>query len=289
MRHTEYLPVQKNMLLAALPNIEWRRMLPNLQLVLLPVGMTLHEPGIRLKYIYFPTTAIISLVYVLADGASTEIAVVGNDGLAGIAAVMSDGTTSSRALVRSEGWAYRLKDEFLKQEFDRGGTFRCLLLRYAQVLITQVAQTAVCTRHHSIDQQLCRWLLLGLDRGAAENLHTTHDLIAIGLGVRRESISLAAGRLRSAGVIHYHRGRITVVNRISLEERCCECYRVVRREADRLMPRSAERDKLQPRSLRLSRADHAAPALAPAISKNDVPLRVPVHIPPRVPSDLNIL
>jgi CRP-like cAMP-binding protein len=289
MRQAEHSPVRHNMLLAALPDIEWCRMRPNLQPVLLPLGATLHEPGIRLKYIYFPTTAIISLVYTLADGAPTEIAVVSNDGLAGIAVLMSDGTTSSRALVRGEGWAYRLKDDFLRQELERSGTFRSLLLRYAQVLMTQLAQTAVCSRHHSIDQQLCRWLLWGLDRGATEYLKTTHDLIAIGLGVRRESVSLAAGRLRDAGVIHYHRGRIAVVNRISLEDRCCECYRVVQRETDRLLPRSAECSKVQSSSLRSSRTDHAMPDLALTIAKKDVPHRVPMHATARLPVGVSIL
>jgi CRP-like cAMP-binding protein len=199
------------------------------------LGRVLYESGMRIGHVYFPTTAIVSLLYVLIDGSSAEIAIVGNDGLVGIALFMGGESTPSRALVQSEGWAYRLAAPILKQEFARGGATQHLMLRYTQALITQMAQTAVCNRHHSIDQQLCRWLLLSLDRLMGRDLQMTQELIANMLGVRREGVTEAAGKLQAAGLIHYSRGRITVLDRHGLEARCCECYEVVRREYERLM------------------------------------------------------
>jgi CRP-like cAMP-binding protein len=199
------------------------------------LGRVLYESGMRIGHVYFPTTAIVSLLYVLIDGSSAEIAIVGNDGLVGIALFMGGESTPSRALVQSEGWAYRIAAPILKQEFARGGATQHLMLRYTQALITQMAQTAVCNRHHSIDQQLCRWLLLSLDRLMGRDLQMTQELIANMLGVRREGVTEAAGKLQAAGLIHYSRGRITVLDRHGLEARCCECYEVVRREYERLM------------------------------------------------------
>jgi CRP-like cAMP-binding protein len=230
---------RENKLLAALPAVEWARVQPLLQPVFLPLGEAVYESGIQLENVYFPTTAIISLLYVLADGASAEIAVVGNEGLVGVALFMGGETTPSRAVVQSEGWAYRLKGQQLKDEFTRGGAMQQLLLRYTQALLTQMAQTAVCNRHHSIDQQLCRWLLLSLDRLASPELTMTQELIANMLGVRREGVTEAAGKLQSAGLIHYSRGRIEVIDRKGLEARCCECYGVVKLESDRLLPLAA--------------------------------------------------
>ena len=228
---------RQNKLLAAIPNAEWGRIEPALDAVLMPLGQVLYESGVQLDHVYFPTTSIVSLLYVLADGASAEIAVVGNDGLVGVALFMGGETTPSRAVVQSEGWAYRLKGQVLKDEFTRGGAIQHLLLRYTQALLTQMAQTAVCNRHHSIDQQLCRWLLLSLDRLSSAELSMTQELIANMLGVRREGVTEAAGQLQSAGLIQYSRGRITVLDRAGLEARCCECYVVVKRESDRLLPR----------------------------------------------------
>jgi CRP-like cAMP-binding protein len=192
-----------------------------------------------LRYVYFPTNCIVSLLYVLADGASAEISVVGNEGLIGIALFMGGETTPSRALVQSAGFAYRLSAQALKDEFHRNGEVQLLLLRYTQALITQMAQTAVCNRHHSVDQQLCRWLLLSLDRLTSAELVMTQELIANMLGVRREGVTEAAGKLEKLGVIRYARGRITVLDRPKLEQLCCECYAVVKKESDRLLPRSA--------------------------------------------------
>jgi CRP-like cAMP-binding protein len=228
-------PARTNRLLAALPEPEWQRIEPNLKAVQLPLGDAVYESGARLDHVYFPTTAIISLLYVMADGASAEIAVVGNDGVVGIALFMGGESTPSRAVVQSEGWAYRMRGQLLKDEFTRGGEMQHLLLRYTQALITQMAQTAVCNRHHSIDQQLCRWLLLSLDRIDSAELTMTQELIANMLGVRREGVTEAAGKLQSAGLIHYRRGRIAVLDRAGLEARCCECYGVVKRESDRLV------------------------------------------------------
>jgi CRP-like cAMP-binding protein len=239
MLHTESLAGsgRQNRLLAALPEIEWERVQRNLKLVSMPLGDAVYESGAHLDHVYFPTTSIISLLYVMADGASAEIAVVGNEGLVGVALFMGGESTPSRAVVQSEGWAYRLKGQLLKEEFERGGAMQHLLLRYTQALLTQMAQTAVCNRHHSIDQQLCRWLLLSLDRLASDELTMTQELIANMLGVRREGVTEAAGKLQSAGLIRYSRGRISVLDRAGLEARCCECYAVVKRESDRLLPK----------------------------------------------------
>jgi CRP-like cAMP-binding protein len=235
---------QQNHLLAALTPAEQQRLFPHLQLVPLPLGKVLYESGDVLRHVYFPTDSIVSLLYVLADGASAEISVVGNEGLIGIALFMGGETTPSRALVQSAGFAYRLIGQQLKDEFHRSGEMQLLLLRYTQALITQMGQTAVCNRHHSVDQQLCRWLLLSLDRLASNELIMTQELIANMLGVRREGVTEAAGKLDRLGVIRYTRGRITVVNRPKLERLCCECYAVVKKESDRLLPRAIPRQPL---------------------------------------------
>ena len=232
---------QQNHLLAALPAADYERLLPSLELVPLPLGWVVYEAGRKQGYVYFPTTAIVSLLYVMEDGASAEIAVVGNDGLVGIALFMGGETTPSRAVVRSAGHAYRLKAALLKKEFERGGPLQHLLLRYTQALITQMAHTAVCNRHHSVEQQLCRWLLLSLDRLSSNELKMTQELIANMLGVRREGVTEAAGHLQKDGLIHYSRGRITVLDRPALETRVCECYAVVRKENIRLLPRRTAR------------------------------------------------
>ena len=224
-----------NQLLAALPDAEWLRLHGHLTPVFMPLGVALYESGVQLESVYFPTTSIVSLLYVLADGASAEIAVVGNDGVVGVALFMGGETTPSRAVIQCEGWAYRLKGQRLKEEFTRGGAMQHLLLRYTQALLTQMAQTAVCNRHHSIDQQLCRWLLLSLDRLSTNELVMTQELIANMLGVRREGVTESAGHLQDAGLIRYARGRIQVLDRAGLEARCCECYAVVKRESDRLL------------------------------------------------------
>ncbi len=226
----------RNHLLAALPREDFARLEPHLELVPLPLGWAVYESGGQQGYVYFPTTAIVSLLYVMADGDSAEIAVVGNDGLVGIALFMGGETTPSRAVVQSEGQGYRLKGLLLKGEFERGGELQHLLLRYTQALITQMAQTAVCNRHHAVEEQLCRWLLLSLDRLPSNELTMTQELIANMLGVRREGVTQAAGKLQEAGVIHYSRGKITVLDRPKLEALVCECYAVVRRETDRLFP-----------------------------------------------------
>lgn len=227
---------RQNHLLNALPAEDYKRIAAHLELVPLTLGDILYEPGIRLRYVYFPTTAIVSLLYVMEDGASAEIAIVGNEGILGISLFMGGETTPSRAVVQSAGYGYRLRAQLLKDEFGRFGPFLRLLLRYTQALITQMAQTAVCNRHHSVDQQLCRWLLLSLDRLASRELSMTQELIANMLGVRREGVTEAAGKLQDAGLIHYRRGRITVLDRPRLEARSCECYQVVKTEFDRLLP-----------------------------------------------------
>jgi CRP-like cAMP-binding protein len=232
---------RQNHLLAALPEPEYRKLRPHLELVQLELGQTLHESGGKLNHVYFPTTAIVSLLYVMEDGASAEIAVVGNDGIVGIALFMGGETMPNRAVVQSAGEAYRLGGQLLKQAFaptggDRQGVLSPLLLRYTLALLTQMAQTAVCNRHHTVDQQLCRWLLLSLDRLPSNELHMTQELIANMLGVRREGVTDAAGRLQRAGLIDYRRGRITVLDRPGLEARVCECYEVVRKEFRRLLP-----------------------------------------------------
>lgn len=226
---------KQNQLLAALPAADFERLLPNLQQVNLPLGMVVYESGGPLGHVYFPTDSIVSLLYVMQDGASTEIAVTGFEGLVGIALFMGGETTSSRAVVQSAGSAYRLKAAFLMKEFDTGGALQHLALRYTQALITQMAQTAVCNRHHAVEQQLCRWLLLSLDRLPSNELIMTQELIANMLGVRREGVTEAAGRLQKDGMIEYSRGRIVVTDRERLELRVCECYAVVKKEYDRLL------------------------------------------------------
>jgi len=224
----------ENHLLAALSPAERERLYPHLRLVSMPLGKVLYESGDVLRYVYFPVDSIVSLLYVLENGASAEISVVGNEGLIGVALFMGGETTPSRAIVQSAGHAYRLAGTLLKEEFHRSGGLQLLLLRYTQSLITQMAQTAVCNRHHSVDQQLCRWLLLSLDRLASNELVMTQELIANMLGVRREGVTEAAGKLQKLGVISYSRGHITVLDRPQLEELCCECYTVVKRESDRI-------------------------------------------------------
>jgi CRP-like cAMP-binding protein len=225
-----------NRLLAALPDTELQRWLPQLEHVDLPLGHVLYESGATLSHVYFPTTAIVSLLYVLENGASAEIAVVGKEGIVGISLFMGGESTPNRAVVQSAGKGFRLSADSLKAEFNRAGAVLHLLLRYTQALITQMSQTAVCNRHHSLDQQLCRWLLLSLDRLAGDELVMTQELISNMLGVRREGVTEAAQQLQAAGLIRYARGRITVLDRDRLEKRSCECYAVVKKEYDRLLP-----------------------------------------------------
>ena len=225
----------QNHLLAALPEAEFKRLEAHLELVHMPLGDVLYESGCKLHHVYFPTTSIIAMLYVLEDGASAEIAVVGNEGMLGISLFMGGETTPSRAVVQAAGWGYRLQAHFMKEEFRRAGPLLFLLLRYTQALITQMTQTAVCNRHHAIEQQLCRWLLLTLDRLSSDSITMTQDLIANNLGVRREGVTEAAGKLQRAGYIRYSRGHITVLDRPGLEKRVCECYAVVKVEFDRLL------------------------------------------------------
>ena len=255
-------PLQ-NRLLAALPEAERERIFPHLSLVTLPLGCALYESGDKLRYIYFPTDAIVSLLYVLENGQSAEISVVGNDGAIGVSLFMGGETTTSRAIVQSAGCAYRLSGERLKEEFARHGETLHLLLRYTQSLITQMAQTAVCNRHHTVDQQLCRWLLLSLDRLHTNTLAMTQELIADMLGVRREGVTEAAGKLQKRGIIAYRRGRIDVLDRTRLEECSCECYRALRRETERLLPlrqspapATASPSRVQPGTDEAARAIH---------------------------------
>ncbi len=224
-----------NHLLAALPAADWQRWEPQLEWVELPLGQVLYESGGTLAHVYFPTTAIVSLLYVMENGSSAEIAVVGNEGVVGISLFMGGESTPSRALVQSAGHGYRLTSKVIKEEFNRAPVLH-LLLRYTQALITQMAQTAVCNRHHSLDQQLCRWLLLSLDRLQSNDLVMTQELIANMLGVRREGVTEGALKLQKDGLIRYARGRITVLDRDGLEKRTCECYAVVKKEYDRLLP-----------------------------------------------------
>jgi CRP-like cAMP-binding protein len=226
----------QNHLLDALPDSDYQRIAPHLELVPMGLGEVIYESGSSMRHVYFPTTSIVSLLYVMENGASAEIAIVGNEGILGISLFMGGETTPSRAVVQSAGHGYRLKAGLIKTEFARFGPTMHLLLRYTQALITQMAQTAVCNRHHSVDQQLCRWLLLSLDRLSSNELVMTQELIANMLGVRREGVTEAAGMLQKAGLIRYQRGRITVVDRPGLEARTCECYQVVRTEFDRLLP-----------------------------------------------------
>ncbi|WP_041447570.1 Crp/Fnr family transcriptional regulator [Thiocystis violascens] len=236
---------RQNHLLAALPDTEFEHLLPHLEWVPLPLGEALYESGAALQHVYFPTTAIVSLLYVMENGASAEIAVVGNDGIVGIALFMGGATMPNRAVVQCAGDAYRLKGQVLKEEFARIGGRRHgvlppLLLRYTQALLTQMAQTAVCNRHHTVDQQLCRWLLISFDRLPSNELRMTQELIANMLGVRREGVTEAAGKLQTAGLIRYTRGLITLLDRAGLEARVCECYAVVRKEYDRLLPEASQ-------------------------------------------------
>jgi CRP-like cAMP-binding protein len=223
-----------NHLLAALPPDAQQRLFPHMKLVDLPLGKVLYESGDALHNVYFPTDSIVSLLYVMESGASAEISVVGNEGLIGIAVFMGGESTPSRAIVQSAGSAFSLSSQRLRNEFNAYADMRMLMLRYTQALITQMAQTAVCNRHHSIDQQLCRWLLLSLDRLSGNHLVMTQELIANMLGVRREGVTESAGKLQTLGVIEYQRGQITVLDRPRLEQLCCECYAVVKRETDRL-------------------------------------------------------
>jgi CRP-like cAMP-binding protein len=224
---------QQNHLLAALPAADFERLSAHLELVPMPLGEALYESGGHLQHVYFPTTAIVSLLYVMEDGASAEIAIVGNEGILGVSLFMGGETTPSRAVVQSAGHGYRLRASLLQQEFNRAGPVLRLLLRYTQALITQMSQTAVCNRHHSVEQQLCRWLLLSLDRLSGNELVMTQELIANMLGVRREGVTAAAGNLQRAGLISYARGRITVLDRPRLEQEVCECYAVVKKYFDR--------------------------------------------------------
>jgi CRP-like cAMP-binding protein len=227
---------KKNHLLGALPEPEWQRWLPQLEWVDLPLGKVLYESGGTLSHVYFPTTAIVSLLYVMENGASAEIAVVGNEGIVGISLFMGGGTTPSRGVVQSAGNAFRLNAHAIKEEFNRSGPVMHLLLRYTQALITQMAQTAVCNRHHTLEQQLCRWLLLSIDRLQGNELVMTQELIANMLGVRREGVTEGALKLQKLGLIRYARGHIVILDRLGLEKLTCECYDVVRKEYDRLLP-----------------------------------------------------
>jgi CRP-like cAMP-binding protein len=230
------LDFRQNLLLAALPIDECSRLYPHLELVAMPLGKVLYEADIQMQHVYFPTTAIVSLLYVMENGASSEIAVVGKEGIVGISLFMGGETTPSRAVVQSAGHAYRMKGPVLKDEFYRAGPMLHLLLRYTQALLTQMAQTSACNRHHSLDQQFCRWLLLSLDRLPSNELIMTQDLIANMLGVRRQGVTEAAANVERAGLIKYRRGHITVIDRAGLEARVCECYAVVRKEFERLLP-----------------------------------------------------
>jgi len=232
---------KKNHLLESLPEAEWKRWEPILEEADLPLGMVLYESGSTLSHVYFPTTAIVSLLYVMENGASAEIAVVGNEGIVGVSLFMGGETTPSRAVVQSAGKGYRLSAARMKTEFNLAGPVLHLLLRYTQALLTQMAQTAVCNRHHSLDQQLCRWLLLSLDRLQGNELVMTQELIANMLGVRREGVTEGALKLQRAGLIRYSRGHITVLDRAGLESRSCECYAVVKKEYDRLLPAKTAR------------------------------------------------
>ncbi|MBU6994108.1 Crp/Fnr family transcriptional regulator [Ferrovum myxofaciens] len=228
---------RQNHLLAALPEEDYAYFSPFLEGVQMPLGEVLYESGMQMRHVYFPVDSIVSLLYVMEDGSSAEIAVVGNEGIVGVSLFVGGETTPSRAVVQSAGNAYRLKGQFLKNEFFRAGPMQHLLLRYTQALLTQMAQTAVCNRHHTLDQQFCRWLLLSLDRLPSNELIMTQELIAAMLGVRREGVTEAAGNVQKAGLIKYSRGHITILDRVGLEKRVCECYAVVKKEFDRLLPK----------------------------------------------------
>ena len=236
----------QNHLLAALPAAEFERLAPSLERVPMQLGATLYEPGGKLQHVYFPTTAIVSLLYVMESGSSAEIAGVGNEGVLGISLFMGGDTTSSSAVVQTAGHAYRLHGNLLKEEFNRAGLMQRLLLRYTQALATQMCQTAACNRHHSIEEQLCRWLLLTLDRLPSNELVMTQELIANALGVRREGITEAAGKLQRAGIVRYRRGHIAVLERSGLEAGTCECYAVVKKEFSRLMSDARYRQNASP-------------------------------------------
>lgn len=227
---------KQNHILAALPTEDYLRLLPDLELIPMPLGWAVYESGGSLGYLYFPTTCIVSLLYVMENGASAEIAITGNEGMVGISLFMGGESTPSRAVVQSAGNGYRLRASVLKREFALGGHLQHLALRFTQALITQMAQTAVCNRHHALDKQLCRWLLLSIDRLPGNDLVMTQELIANMLGVRREGVTEAAGKLQADGLIQYSRGHIKVLNRNGLEKRVCECYSVVKKEYDRLLP-----------------------------------------------------
>lgn len=232
---------RQNSLLSVLPTEVYERLLPHLEPVSLPLGEVLYESGGTLDWVYFPTTAIVSLLYVMENGSSAEIAIVGKEGIVGIALFMGGGgSMPNRGVVQSEGTACRLQGQVLRSEFERSGSLQHLMLRYTLALLTQMAQTAVCNRHHTVDQQLCRWLLLSMDRLPSNELSMTQELIANMLGVRREGVTEAAGKLQHAGLIHYSRGKITVIDRPGLEARVCECYEVVKAEFQRLLPDSPE-------------------------------------------------
>lgn len=226
----------QNYLFHSIPSDEWERIHPHLEEVEMPLGQVLYEPGTKMSHVYFPTTSIVSLLYALENGSSAEIAIVGNEGIVGISIFMGGESTSSRAVVQSAGKGYRLKSKIIFDEFNRSGPVMHLLLRYTQALITQMSQTAVCNRHHSLDQQFCRWLLLSLDRLSSNKLNMTQELIANMLGVRREGVTEAALKVQKAGLIEYARGKITILDRAGLEHRTCECYQVVKTEYERLLP-----------------------------------------------------
>jgi CRP-like cAMP-binding protein len=230
--------MKRNHLLAALPEAEWQRLSPHLEPTSMPLGQVLYESGRTLSHVYFPTDAIVSLLYVMENGASAEIAVVGHEGIVGISLFMGGESTPSRAVVQSAGQGFKLRAQVIKDEFERAGPVMHLLLRYTQALITQMAQTAVCNRHHTLDQQLCRWLLLSLDRLPGSDLVMTQELIANMLGVRREGVTEGALKLQKAGLIRYSRGHVTILDRAGMEQRTCECYAVVKKEYDRLLPAS---------------------------------------------------
>jgi len=248
--------MRQNHILNALSPEVLARLTPELELVALPLGEVVYESGAAMTHVFFPTDSIISLLYVMENGASAEISVVGNEGLVGVSLFLGGESTPSRAVVQSRGSAFRLLRGRLKEEFNRHGELLTVILRYTQCLITQMAQTAVCNRHHSLDEQLCRWLLLSLDRLATNTVSMTQELIANMLGVRREGVTEAAGKLQKAGVIQYARGKITVLNRLALEERCCECYGVVKAETDRLLPYFAKATGLAMHPPRAATTNH---------------------------------
>ena len=226
---------RKNRLLAALPSSEYEQMLPELELLPLPLGWAVYETGSKQSSVYFPTDSVVSLIYSVTSGNLAEVAVTGNDGIVGIPLIMGSDATLGQAVVRSAGFAYRLKSSVLKKGFEKGGPLQDMLLRYTQSLMTQISQTAVCNRHHNVEQRLCRWLLMSMDRLPSNQLTTTQELIARMLGVRREGVTEAAGRLQDEGMIRYSRGRVTILDRPKLERWVCECYAVVRSETDRLL------------------------------------------------------